>query len=99
MGTKTSLCAPKSYKLVNVDNTNQNMSQTVATPRKFLESPKQTLVGRLLPGVNAVGILRRKRMEMVMEMVMVRVMEMEMELEMALAIANLWDSSRWKGSK
>jgi len=75
------------------------MSQTVATPRKFLESPKQTLVGRLLPGVNAVGILPRKRMEMVMEMVMVRVMEMEMELEMALAIANLWDSSRWKGSK
>lgn len=46
----------KSYKLVNVDNTNQNMSQTVATPRKFLESPEQTLVGRLLPGANAVSV-------------------------------------------
>lgn len=31
------------------------MSQTVATPRKFQEGPGPTLVGRLLPGVNAVN--------------------------------------------
>jgi len=86
----------KSYKLVNVDNTNQNMSQTVATPRKFLESPKQTLVGRLLPGVIAVSLSRRKRMKMELKMVMAKVMEMEMEMKiyMEMEMANLWDSSR-----
>lgn len=33
------------YKLINIGDTNQNMSQTVATPQKFLES-------FLLPGAN-----------------------------------------------